>query len=235
MPTNKVEPGDAVEYLDSAGDTQIVAEYNETDGQLEVNDANGNPADQRVGALEATDGLIAGETRVGALEATDGLIAGETIDSASGSDSIQISNINATDYQQIIIRLESFSLSTSDANPATLELTIDNNDSNGQYGYIYNDGTKNDSQNTLELLKVAGGERIDIAGNIILDVVQTGSGTDGYALAESGSLPFRSLGNVANQTVAGGTIISPTIDQSIELFATNGSGKSMDAKLYGVK
>lgn len=53
MPNNYVEPGDAVRYLDSNGDEQIVAEYDEGADQLQVNDGAGQPADQKVGALEA--------------------------------------------------------------------------------------------------------------------------------------------------------------------------------------
>lgn len=55
MPTVEVNPGDRIKFLTSQGGLASEFDYDENNGQLVLQDSNGDPADQKVGALEAED------------------------------------------------------------------------------------------------------------------------------------------------------------------------------------
>ena len=60
MPTNKIFPGNTLQFVDSNGDVLQEYEYDGGNGRVVLQDNNGNPADQEVGDLVTESAKVNG-------------------------------------------------------------------------------------------------------------------------------------------------------------------------------
>jgi len=155
------------------------------------------------------------------LVVNNGLLAGELIGSDSGGSKQQVTGINFDEYKQIVARGNFRADGSTD-----VELTFDDVNSGGEYHFFDNDGTIQNTQNTLRLLDA--NNSITIIGTVVLTHRDTG----GRFAVESNLAPTFRDSRTNKIAIKGACNLQLSVG-SFEIFGVSDSDNFME--LYGIR